>query len=125
MSNLVDMMLPKKTEKDLKAEAKSCCSVSCDQQDRWPYGLQLRFETDEVNKLPFLKTVKVGDKVIIIAEAVITETRQSETQSTQRDKEIRHTVEIQCQKVSVEAKVKKKPEDMSPKEYKSFREENN
>jgi hypothetical protein len=117
---LVDMKLPKKTEKEMK-EACLPCKPS-GEQDRWPYGLQLRFETEQVEKMPSLKDFKVGDKVIVMGEASITEVRQSETQSTNEKKRTNYTVELQIEQVSVEAKEVKPLEKMSPKEYRKARE---
>lgn len=116
---LVDMKLPKKSEKELK---ECCCPTPVDKQDRWPYGLQLRFETEQVEKMPSLKDYKVGDKVVISAEAAVTEVRMSETQSTDRDKQTRYTVELQIQQIGCEPKSKKAVKEMSPTEYRKARE---
>jgi ribosomal protein L21E len=113
---LVDMKLPKKTEKELK---ETCCGISTENQDRWPYGLQLRFEKDQVDKLPSLKTYKVGDKVVISAEGTVTSIRTSERQNGKED----HSVEVQIEKIACEPKVKKPLSEMSPKEYRKAREE--
>ena len=119
--NLVDMKLPVKSKKEMKEYNQP---IAVDNQDRWPYGLQLRFETEQVEKLPVLKTFKVGDKVVVLAEATVTEVRVSEIQNTVSGTEAktRHTIELQVEQVNCEAKVKKAPEKMSPKEYRSMRE---
>ena len=116
---LIDMKLPKKSKEELKNE---CCVSPSYQQDRWPYGLQLRFETEQVEKMPSLKDYKVGDKVIVSAEAVVTEVRMSETQSTDKDKQTRYTIELQLQQVGCEPKSKKSVKEMSPGEYRKARE---
>ena len=117
---LVDMKLPKRTEKEMKAECLPCKPPG--EQDHWPYGLQLRFETEQVEKLPKLKDFKVGDRVVVLGEATVTEVRQSETQSTNEKKRTNYTVELQMEQVSVEAKEVKPLEKMSPKEYRKARE---
>ncbi|MFA5152217.1 MAG: capsid staple protein [Clostridia bacterium] len=113
---LVDMKLPKKTEKELKTE---CMPCKAGDQDRWPYGLQLRFEKEQMDKMPALKTYKVGDKVMVTAEATITGVRISERQGGKED----HSVELQIEKIACEPKVKKPLEQMNPKEYRKAREE--
>jgi len=116
---LIDMKLPKKTESELK----DCCApCSSGQQDRWPYGLQLRFETEQVEKMPSLKDYKVGDKIIVSAEATVTEVRMSETQSKDKDKQTRYTVELQIQQIGCEPKSKKPVKEMSSEEYRKARE---
>ncbi len=116
---LIDMKLPKKTESELKD---CCASCSPGQQDRWPYGLQLRFETEQVEKMPSLKDYKVGDKIIVSAEAIVTEVRMSETQSKDKDKQTRYTVELQIQQIGCEPKSKKPVKEMSSAEYRKARE---
>jgi hypothetical protein len=114
MSDLVDMKLPKRSKEEMK---KDCMPCSTEDQDRWPYGLQLRFEKDQVAKLPILTKFKIGEKVMVMAEATVTSIRMSERQGGQED----HSVELQIEKISLEPKVKKAPEKMSLKEYKEFR----
>ena len=117
---LTDVKLPKKTKEELK---NGCSPYISDQQDRWPYGLQLRFETEQIEKMPSLKNYKIGDKIIVNAEAVVTEVRMSENQSTDKNKQFSHTVELQIQQIGCELKNKKLIEEMSPKEYRSAREQ--
>ena len=117
---LVDMKLPKKTKEELKNDC--CAPCASDQQDRWPYGLQLRFETEQVEKMPSLKDYKVGDKIIVSAEATVTEVRMSETQSKDKDKRTRYTVELQIQQIGCEPKSKKPVKEMSSAEYRKARE---
>lgn len=117
---MTDMKLPRKSKEEMKKEMASCMPMCEQEQDRWPYGLQLRFEKDEIAKLPALKGYKVGDKVIISAEAKVTDTRVSER--TRGGEVVEdHTIEMQIEKISCEPKVKKKPEEMSMKEYKEMR----
>lgn len=119
MAEMVDMKLPKPEPE----KSTGCCAIKSPcESDRWPYGLQLRFETEEVKKLPVLKEFKVGDKVMVLAEAVITEVRSTETQTSNGKTDTRDTVELQIHKVSVTSKIDKAVKDMSPKEYKRMRE---
>ena len=111
---LVDMKLPKKTEKELKTEMQP--SVS--NQDRFPYGLELRFENDQFEKLPALKGFKVGDKVMITAEACVTACRESERQGGEKNR----SCEIQIEKIGIDPAKKKKPENMNMREYREARE---
>jgi len=111
--NLVDIKLPKKTKEELKKEG----MPSTDDQEQWPYGLRLDFEKEQVDKMASLKNLNVGDKVLVQGEGSVVEVRMSERQGG----EDRHSVCIQIEKVSVESAKKKKPEDMSMKEYKAMR----
>jgi len=115
MINLVDMKLPKKTKEELKKECLPCAS---NDQEQWPYGLKLSFEKEQVDKIPSLKSLNVGDKVLVQGEGSVVEVRMSERQGG----EDRHSVEIQIEKVSVGLAVKKPMEKMSPKEYRMERE---
>lgn len=111
---LADMKLPKKTEKELKAESLPVL----DNQDRYPWGLQLRFEKDQIEKLPTLPSYKVGDRVMIQAEATITGVRMSERQNGKED----HSVEMQIEKIGCEPFKKKPMEHMGMREYRAERE---
>ena len=116
MPELVDIKLPKKTKEELKKEG--MLMPSTENQEQWPYGLQIRFEKEEIDKIPSLINYKVGDMVIVQAEARVTSISMSERQSGKED----HSVGIQIEKVSVEPAVKKKLEELSPKEYRQERE---
>lgn len=111
---LVDLQLPKKSAKELKSD----CCVSVGTQEKYPWGLQIRFEKEQVEKIPSLTLYKVGDKVIIQAEATVSEVRMNETQSNG----LSHTIEMQITGIACEPAVKKPVEKMSPKEYKKARE---
>lgn len=100
------MKLPKKKTEDIE----KCC-------EPWPYGLQLRFEKEQVDVIPSLEDYEVGEKVMITAEATVTSVRISERQN----QDIDHTIEMQIEKISCEPVVGKKPEDMTMREYKMMR----
>ena len=113
---LVDMKLPKRSKKELEnMEA----PMGMNEQDRWPYGLQIRFEKEEIKKLPSIVDKQVGDKCVIYAEATITSVRQSERRDGSKD----HTIEMQIEKIDVKPKITKALKDMNPKEYKEYREQ--
>ncbi len=119
MVELIDIKLPKKTKEELKKEmGMDMPTVAMKDQEQWPYGLKLDFEKEQVDKISSLKNLNVGDKVLIQAEASVIEVRMSERQGG----EDRHNVCIQIEKVSVEPLVKKKLEELSPKEYRAIRE---
>ena len=117
--DLIDMKLPKKTKKELKEYDQP---IMAGERDRWPYGLQLRFETEQVELMPSLKDYSVGDRVVISAEAKVTEVRMVERQSTGGEAKPQYTVELQIEQIACEPKVKKPVEKMNPKEYRSMRE---
>ena len=90
---LVDMKLPKQPkEKPLTDQ-----SVSLG-QDKYPYGLQLRFGSEQISKLSALKDLDVGDEVFIEAKGAVTMVRMSERQGEKPDQ----SIEIQLKKVAIE-----------------------
>ena len=56
---LVDIKRPKKTKKELEKEA----TVGYPKEDRYPYGSHLRFEKEEIEKIPALKDIKADAAV--------------------------------------------------------------
>lgn len=114
MSSLVDMKMPKLSKKEMEAK----CMPSPEDQDRYPWGLQLRFEKDQIEKLPGLTNYKIGDRIVIQAEATVTSIRMSERQSGEED----HCVEMQIEKIGCEPFKKKPREEMTMSEYRADRE---
>ena len=114
MVEMTDMKLPKKSKKEISKD----CQVTSPamEQEMWPYGLQIRFEKEQVDKIPSLSEYKVGDKVMIQAEACITSIRVSERQGGDNS----FTVEMQIEKIGCEAD--KPLNKMSMKEYRAARE---
>ena len=90
---MADMKLPKKTGKEVEAELPTVAGG-----DRWPYGLQLRFETEQIDKLPHLKDMKIGQKVMVQGVGDVTEIRMSE----QKEGKENWTVEVQLHEVGCE-----------------------
>lgn len=109
---LVDMKLKEKS-KDTSLQV-----VGEYKGPKYPYGLQLRFEKEEVEKIPSLTEYSVGERVLIQGEAVVTEVRMSEQQGGEK----RYTVEMQIEKVSCEPVIDKPVSHMSQKEYRRMRE---
>jgi len=110
---LVDMKLPKKTKEELKANV-----LPVSEQNRWPYGLQLRFEKDQITRIPSLIDYKIGERVLVQAEAIVTYIRVSEQQSEESER----SITLQIEKIACEPAVKKSIKDMSSKEYRKARE---
>lgn len=115
---LIDVKLP--PPKEEKENKDTCCGCPSPSQDRWPYGLQLRFETEQVEKIPSLTEYKLGDKVIVMAEARVTDIRSNERYKDGKA-QTDQTVEMQIEKINCEPLVKKPMEKMTPKEYRKAR----
>ncbi|MCK9370113.1 hypothetical protein M0R04_09435 [Candidatus Dojkabacteria bacterium] len=107
---LTDMKLPKISKDSI---TKNPVPSNYEDRDRWPYGLKLHFESDQVKSLPSLKDYKVGDRVMVMAEACVIDIRMSERQSGTED----HSIGMQIEKIAVSPVKKKKPEEMNMKEY--------
>jgi preprotein translocase subunit YajC len=113
---LVDMKLPKKTKAELKTE---CTPIGLDDEDCWPYGLQIRFEKEQIAKMPEVAKLKVGDKVSVSGVGKVTLVRMSERVTGKDD----HNVEIRIEKVAVSSRSQKKLGDMGMAEYSQARDE--
>jgi hypothetical protein len=92
-----------------KTELKKMEAPKMMDQDRWPYGLRLTLEQDQVKKFPELAKGKVGGKVMVHGIAEITSIRQSERQSGENQ----HTVELQIKEMGCEVMKAKKEEHES------------
>ena len=93
---LTSMKLKKKS----KVELKKLMDVPSTYggQDEWPYGLQLCFEKEQIEKLSNLKKLKVGDSVKVSAEGNVMSVRISERQVGSDD----HSIRIQLKDIDVE-----------------------
>lgn len=112
---LIDMKLP------VIKESEKCVvepGISSSEGPRWPYGLQIRFESEQVEKMPSLTEYKVGDKIVIQAEATVTSIRMSQRQNGEEE----NSVEMQIEKIGCTLAVQKPAEKLNPKEYRSMRE---
>ena len=109
----VDMKL----EEPVNSTAAEPIEVS---RPKFPYGLKLRFEKEQINQYPALKLLDVGDKVLIDANAtVVTKSMSEETEGQGYC-----SIEIQIEKISVEKENPKPVEQMSQAEYRILRNEN-
>jgi hypothetical protein len=94
--------MPKKKQ----GEATKTPSVN-EVQDQWPYGLQLRFESEQVDKLPQLEKMEIGERVMVNGIGEVTSIRMSEKKQGKKD----WSVEIQIQKIGIDT-VETKRESM-------------
>ncbi len=97
---LIDMLIPKKTKKQLEAEAKESPVTSSEyEQDRYPYGLELTLDKREIDKLN-LGSFQAGTMVSIEGMGKVTRVN-----ITDKGKErTRHSISIQVQKVGITPK---------------------
>ncbi len=99
---MVDLKLPKKMEKETNKLQPSM------EREQWPYGMQLRFESEQVDKIPLLKEMNAEDKVTISG---IGEIKTVDSQEEVGGKK-RYTVTVQMQQIGVEGKGKQPQESM-------------
>ena len=109
---LVDVKLKKETSKNTVAPSQELST-----RDKYPWGLRLSFEKEQIDKVPLLKDIKVGTKVIVTAEAIVETVRQSERQNGENSR----SAELQITSIAVNLKEVKPPEKMSPQEYREAR----
>jgi len=93
---MIDLKLPKISKNELKTMAQPIE----DEGPRYPYGMKLTFEEDEIEKLPHLEKMKVGEKVTINGTGEVTSIRMNED----KDKKKRFSVEVQLHKVGCASK---------------------
>lgn len=110
---LVDMKLPKKSKKELEKEM----TASDPYREEYPWGMQLSFDQEQIDKLDALQGVAADTKVKIHGEGYI----RSVIVGDHADKKRKHqNVEIQLTKVGVE-RAGKPAEEMSNEEYRKSR----
>jgi len=95
--NLVDLKLPKKSKKELNK------TMEVDQPE-YPYGFLLRFDSEQIAKLPQLEKVKIGEKVTIQGIGEVIEVRKVDRQKEDNQ----FSVEIQLKQIGVEGSSPKK-----------------
>lgn len=88
--NLIDLRLPKKSKKELS-------KTMVMDQPKFPYGFQLRFDSEQVEKFPQLKDVKKGAKFLVKGVGEVTGWDKSDRQGGKEN----YSVEIQLQKVAL------------------------
>jgi len=94
---LIDLKLPKMSTKEMEGMEQPSMP---DSGDRYPYGMRLTFEGDQVEKMPGMEKYKVGEKVTIDGEGEVTSIRMNED----KDKKRRYTVEVQLHRVGCDTK---------------------
>ena len=110
---LVDMKQPKKTKKEMNDTM--AMPMEYGSEDKYPYGLQIRLEKEQIDKIPGLKNMKSGDKVMLYGSGCITMNRIEEKQNGKDS----HIVEIQIKKIDVSGN--KPKEKMKNSEYRDAR----
>lgn len=105
---IVDMKVPKKSKAEIK---KMNELMYVGEEEKYPYGLQIHLQKEQLEKMPHLKECKVGDIVDLQGMGKITEVSINERSSGTP----RHTVRIQIEKLGADKK--KSLNDMSMKEY--------
>lgn len=103
---LVDMKLKKRSTKDSLPEPYD--------GEKYPYGMKLSFDKEQIDKMPELKNVQAGAMVDLMAVGKVTEVR-----ITERRDNSRHSVEIQIQQIGVVPR--KKLGKMNMAEYNAAR----
>jgi hypothetical protein len=92
---MVDIKLPKRDTKEMSKPIEV-------ERDRWPYGMRLTFEHEQVDKLPHLEKMKVGQKVSVEGIGEVTSIRMHE----EKDGKKQYSVEVQLHEVGCEGKGK-------------------
>lgn len=87
------------------------------ERERYPWGLRLTFEKEDIAKVKVLQNIAVGAKVNVQATGKVVSVRTSDNE----DERKRHTVEIQIQKVGVAARADSEAAwKLSPEEFKKW-----
>ena len=108
---LVDMERPKRSKKEIESVA-----IPQMEEERYPYGLRLCFESEDIEKLPALADMEADDVVVIEGRGYVKSVSVDDVSGEGRS---RHRVEIQLEEVGVESE--KAPEDMDAAEYAAWR----
>ncbi len=90
--NLVDLKLPRKSEKE-----RSKVNASMD-QPTYPYWSRFSIEDEQIGKFPGLEKSKLGDKVVLNGIGEVVEVRKVDRQNEKNT----FTVEVQMKKISIE-----------------------
>lgn len=113
MDNILKMSSMELPDKQKTKDIDSCMAT---QVNKFPYGLLLRLENEQISVLPDTGDLDVGDKVIVHAECSVVSKRLNE--QTNKDEE--KSMEIQIEKMSIMKKLKKLDE-MDYEEYRITR----
>jgi len=92
---MIDLKLPKKSTEEVTKQPSM-------EREQWPYGMQLRFESEQCEKMPNLKEMKIGAKMDVTGVGEITSIHMREEKEGKEN----WTVEVQMQQIGVEGKNK-------------------
>lgn len=96
--SLIDMKLPKKT----KAEREKDMAVGYPGEgEKYPYGLRLTFNKDEIEKLAVLSGIEANAPFSINAEGYISEVSVTDRGEGKGKERSRHRVEAQITKIDI------------------------
>lgn len=93
-------MISMERKKDPKGKEKKCGLEACVSAEKYPWGLRINFDSENVSKISALSDVSVGDVVTIQAKAHVVETSARETTSGPARR-----VELQIVEIGIEADV--------------------
>ena len=91
---LINMKKPKLTKEEMKEQAVEIPSP--EGEDRYPYGLRIRLQSDEVAKIESLQKIEAGAMVMIKALGKVTEVSVVDSEDDKR-----RTVEIQIHEIGI------------------------
>ena len=97
--NLIDLKLPKRS----KEEMVKLNEPMRDGGDRYPYGMKINFESEQVEKFPGMEDYRVGEKVMISGLCEVVDVHMREEKEGKK----RYSVGMQIQKISVNSDKKK------------------
>ena len=97
--DLIDLKLPKRS----KEEMAKLNEPMKDEGDRYPYGMKITFESEQVEKFPGMEDYRVGEKVMINGLGEVINVRMNEKKEGKKE----YSVEMQIKKISVNSDKKK------------------
>lgn len=90
---LIDMRLPKRK----KGKGENTCGAIGYHEPKYPYGLEIHLEKEQVDKIAAARSLKAGDSVKIVASGKVTSVRMSERDDGKTD----HSVNIQIESLNI------------------------
>uniref|UniRef100_A0A6M3IKK8 Uncharacterized protein n=1 Tax=viral metagenome TaxID=1070528 RepID=A0A6M3IKK8_9ZZZZ len=109
----ISLRIPKRS----KAEAET---VVNEHDDQYPWGLILRFETEEIKKILYLQRIDGGEDCEFIIKGYASRISINEDSQKAGQKKVRKQVEIQVTDIAFPEE-RDRPEDMSQAEYEKWR----
>ena len=99
------MELDHKKEKNKKAN--ECCPVS-ETQDKYPWGLRIRLDTEQIDRLGGLPNIEPGDQTDIVCKArIISESSEEIIEKEKPTKRRNIEIQITSMAISVGAEYEK------------------